>query len=170
MHLRDDSLNSFCPCSLCWCVSSGTCDDSLCASCLFFRTNEEQKKMESSMLPILLLPLQHFSLCLSLSLFLSLHDIAVNHTPFSSCRKTFSDFSTPYFKECNLTEAPSGEGLILRCPKYPPAVATEGMKALDALRTVSPSSNLGANDSTHSWWQDCNAFLPPAPASQDLHS
>lgn len=163
-----------------------------CASVLhvYFSGKPRAKEMESTQ--VFCLPYSSSSPAalkkFSFSFCLSLYAIAVHHTQsFSACSIYNIAFSILSFEGCNLTLRSSGQAVLsvdaaikkktlcpgsaeFCCPHAAPpplpAVVPERMKALDALWSFSPSSNLGANDCTR-WWWGCNAFLPPAPASQD---
>lgn len=187
------SVSFLCVC-VCAHRSSATCDDLvcvLCASCLFFRkTKSKRNGVDTSLLPPIFFFLPAALKKFSFSFCLSLYAIAVHHTQsFSACSIYNNVFSMLCFEDCNLTLRSSGQAVLsvdaaikktlcsgsaeFRCPHAAPpspsllpAVVPVRMKALDALWSVCPSSNLGANDCTR-WWWGCNAFLPPAPASQD---
>lgn len=89
--------------------------------------------------------------------------------------------------DCNLTLARSGQVLlsvvvyeklhmfglcwILLSPWTPLQLFQWGWKLwMLCGQCLLGALNLGANDCTRSWWRGCNAFLPPAPASQDWYS
>lgn len=179
---------SFCLFSLCLCVCvlSFVWWSCMCMCLLsIFQDNQErtkwiQQKYSTYSIPLSLSAARRipFFLPLSLSCFMPLLFIThiIYHLVYHLLRW-----------DCNLTLARSGQVLlsvvvyeklhmfelcwILLSSWTPLQLFQWGWKLwMLCGQCLLGALNLGANDCTRSWWRGCNAFLPPAPASQDWYS